>query len=58
MLAISMMTQITKNFSNAGEPETFPLTEGDGTYSVKVFENTNGSKYAQAYSTSVKMRCV
>ena len=41
--------------NNAGEPETFPLTEGDGTYSVKVFENTNGSKYAQAYSTSVKM---
>lgn len=45
----------TYDLNNAGEPETFPLTEGDGTYSVKVFENTNGSKYAQAYSTSVKM---
>ena len=45
----------TYDLNNAGEPETFPLTEGDGAYSVKVFENTNGSKYAQAYSTSVKM---
>ena len=30
----------TYDLNNAGEPETFPLTEGDGTYSVKAFENT------------------
>ena len=48
-------TTYTYDLNNAGTTETFPLTEGDGTYAVKVFENTSGTKYAQAYSTSVKM---
>ncbi|NCB64243.1 MAG: transglutaminase domain-containing protein [Clostridia bacterium] len=45
----------TYNLNSSGTPETFPLTEGDGTYSVKVFENTAGDKYAQAYACSVAM---
>ncbi len=45
----------TYDLNNAGRTETFPLTEGDGTYTVKVFENTSGTKYAQAFSTSVTM---
>ena len=45
----------TYDLNNAGNVETFPLTEGDGTYTVKVFENTSGTKYAQAFSTSVTM---
>ena len=49
-------TTYTYNLNNAGNYETFPLTEGDGTYSVKVYENTSGTKYAQAYSTSVTMK--
>ena len=60
---VRIKVQITKaggesynyDLNNAGNPETFPLTEGDGSYTVKVLENTTGSKYAQAYSTSVTM---
>ena len=48
-------TTYTYDLNNAGTVETFPLTEGDGTYTVKVFENTSGTKYAQAFSTSVTM---
>ncbi len=45
----------TYDLNQDGTVETFPLTEGDGTYDIKVFENTTGSKYAQVYSTSVTM---
>ena len=31
---------------------TFPLSEGNGEYSVKVFENVGGTKYAQLMSAS------
>ena len=48
-------TTYTYNLNNTGTAETFPLTEGDGTYGVKVFENTTGTKYAQAFSTSVEL---
>ena len=43
----------TYNLNHAGRAETLPLTEGSGAYTVKVFENTSGSKYALAYSTDV-----
>ena len=33
--------------------ETFPLTEGSGTYKVTVYENIGGTKYSTAYGTSV-----
>lgn len=46
-------TTYTYNLNNTGSFETFPLTEGDGSYTIKVYENTTGTKYAQAYSTSV-----
>lgn len=49
-------TTYTYNLNNTGAYETFPLTEGDGTYAVKVYENTSGTKYATAYSTSVTMK--
>ena len=45
----------TYNLNNTGSYETFPLTEGDGVYTIKVLENTTGTKYAQAYSTSVTL---
>ncbi len=32
---------------------TFPLTAGNGSYSINVFENVSGSQYALAYGTSV-----
>ena len=49
-------TTYTYNLNNAGKAETFPLTEGDGTYTVRVFENISGTKYAQAYSCSVELK--
>lgn len=49
-------TTYTYNLNNAGNYETFPLTEGDGTYNVRVFENISGTRYAQAYSTSVTLK--
>lgn len=49
-------TTYTYNLNNTGSYETFPLTEGDGTYAIKVYENTSGTKYATAYSTSVTMK--
>lgn len=62
---VKIKVQITKvgttdtysyNLNNAGNPETFPLTEGDGEYTVKVYENTTGTKYAQAHSTTVTLK--
>lgn len=60
---VRIKVQITKSggtsynydLNNTGTVETFPLTEGDGTYTVRVMENTTGSKYAQAFSTSVTL---
>ena len=49
-------TTYTYNLNNKGTAAPFPLTEGDGTYTVKVFENTRGTKYAQAYSCSLDLK--
>lgn len=43
------------DLNNKGGVETFPLTEGDGTYTISVFENTSGTKYATALSCSVAL---
>ena len=48
-------TTYTYNLNNKGTAETFPLTEGNGRYSIKVYENTTGTKYALAFSTQVDM---
>ncbi|MGE4352467.1 MAG: transglutaminase family protein [Oscillospiraceae bacterium] len=45
----------TYDLNNAGNYETFPLVEGDGTYTVKVYENSSGTKYATVFSTAVDM---
>lgn len=46
----------TYNLNSSGSSETFPLTEGSGSYSIRVFENSEGSKYALAYSVDVNMQ--
>lgn len=43
------------NLNNKGGAETFPLTEGDGEYTIGVYENTTGTKYASAYSCTVTL---
>lgn len=35
--------------------EVFPFSEGNGTYSVKVFENISGNQYSQAYSQNISV---
>lgn len=35
--------------------EVFPFSEGDGTYTVKVFEHVSGNQYAQAFSQSLSV---
>ena len=46
----------TYNLNNAGKAEAFPLAEGDGKYTVRVLENTSGTKYAIAYSTALNLK--
>lgn len=55
-IAKSGSTVYTYQLNNAGNTETFALTDGDGTYSIKVFENTAGTKYAQVFSKDVTMK--
>ena len=38
-----------------GEWETFPLSDGNGTYQVTVFENADGNKYAAVLSVSAEV---
>lgn len=35
--------------------EVYPLTEGNGNYSIKVFENVSGSQYAQLMSQNISV---
>lgn len=53
---VGTTTTYQYNLNNAGNPETFPLTEGDGEYSVGVYENTTADKYATAYTTKVTLK--
>ena len=47
-------TTYTYNIS-AGEWEVFPLSDGNGSYQVAVYENVEGSKYALAQSVSAEV---
>lgn len=49
-------TTYTYNLNARDAYEVFPLTEGNGTYNVKVFENLSGTKYSQAFSKSVDVK--
>lgn len=35
--------------------EVFPFTEGNGTYSIKIFENVSGNQYAQVMSQNISV---
>lgn len=43
----------TYNLNSGGSYEVFPLSEGSGSYSVKVFENIQGTQYSQAFSQDI-----
>ena len=38
--------------SNRGNYESFPFSEGNGTYSIKVYKNIGGSRYVAVYTTT------
>jgi hypothetical protein len=64
--SIPIKVQITKkggenytyNLNSDGSVETFPLSVGDGEYTINIYENISGSKYALAFgkTVSVKLR--
>ncbi len=45
----------TYDLNSSGRAETFPLTDGNGTYTINIFENISGTSYAQAYSCQLTM---
>ena len=47
-------TTYTYNLT-AGKWETFPLSDGNGSYQIVVYENTSGTKYASVLSVSTKV---
>ncbi len=55
-IALTNGTQYTYNLNNAGTYESFPISEGDGIYAVKVWEQVEGTKYAVAISSSVAVK--
>lgn len=46
-------TDYNYDLNNKGTYEAFGLSDGAGKYTVKVFEQTSGNRYATAYSTTV-----
>ena len=60
---VKIKVQITKqggvtytyNLNSAGQMETYPLSEGNGKYTIAIFENVSGNSYTQAYSCTVDM---
>lgn len=46
-------TVYTYDLNKNGNYEVFPLSDGNGKYTVGVYENTSGNKYALAFSTPV-----
>lgn len=43
-------TEYTYDLNTSGNFETFPLTEGDGNYTILVYENVGGSMYSTSLS--------
>lgn len=52
-LQITGPDTVTYTYDLHGGYEVFPLTSGDGTYSINVFENISGDKYATALAQEI-----
>lgn len=48
-------TTYTYNLTADGQWDTFPLSDGDGTYQTVVYENISGTKYAAVLSVSCQV---
>lgn len=49
-------TKYTYNLTDSGSYEVFPLSGGDGTYKIGVYQNISGTKYSTLYSTSTSVK--
>lgn len=49
-------TTYTYDLSTKGGYEVFPLTSGDGRYSIEMYENVSGTSYAKGASGSVDVK--
>jgi hypothetical protein len=62
--SVPIKVQITKkggvdytyNLKSDGTAETFPFSVGDGDYTVNIFENVSGNKYALAFGKTVGVK--
>ncbi len=54
-LRITGPDQITYTYNLHGDYEVFPLTAGDGLYTIAIFENISGTKYSTALSVEVEV---
>lgn len=54
-LRITGPDQITYTYNLHGDYEVFPLTGGDGIYTVAIFENISGTKYSTALSVEIEV---
>ena len=52
-LQITGTDEVVYTYNLQGEYETFPLTSGDGSYTVGVFENIEGTTYSTLFTQSV-----
>lgn len=52
---ITKGTDYTYDLNASGNYEVFPLTEGSGTYTVKVFQQVQGTSYAQIMSQTINV---
>lgn len=48
-------TQYTYNIMTPGSYEVFPLSDGNGSYTIGVYKNTQDTKYAALYTTTVQV---
>ncbi len=53
---IKQTVDYTYDLSTTGKFETFPLTEGSGTYTISVFENIKGNMYSTAYTKQIHVK--
>lgn len=54
-LRIQKDTEYTYDINASGNYVTFPLTEGSGSYTIKLFENVSGTTYSQAVSQTIQV---
>lgn len=52
---ITKNTDYTYDLNTSGFYETFPFSEGSGTYTIRIFENVSGTSYAQVVTQTVSV---